>query len=463
MSYLSYLEMSYLAPSCHTIKETSKNFFVFTFPPMAHILMSQKETLRLPILQNLINGLINGTEAAKQCGLSSRQIRRIKHRFIKKKLGGITHRLRGATGNRRIPETVMQITEQIVRERYHDFGPTFAAEKLREEHAIVMSDETLRARMTEWGLWKPRPRKTNGQYHSWRARKEHYGEMIQFDGSYHAWFEERARGLCCLLGAIDDATGNITQLEFAEHEGIEPVFTFWKTYMENQGKPVSIYLDRYSTYKQNARKNILDNPRSLTQFERAMGKLEIKVIHAYSPQAKGRIERLFGTLQDRLVKELRLAGISEVAMANQFLREKFIPDFNKKFAVPATNPVDVHRHLMPEETGNLSRIFAQHETRIVLNDFTVRFQNQWLQLEEKQPTLVRRKDTVEVETRLDGSLHLYLRGKELFYTSLPERPQRLEIGKVVALVQRPSAWKPAANHPWRKSLPLQSKVDSYTG
>ena len=220
--------------------------------------------------------------------------------------------------------------------------------------------------MTDWGLRKPKPRKKNKEYRAWRLRKEQYGEMEQFDGCYYDWFEDRAPG-CCLVASIDDATGKITHLRFVHDEGIIPVFAFWKQYLEKQGKPISIYLDKFSTYKINT-KTLADNPNVLTQFERAMKDIGIKIIHANSPQAKGRVERVNITLQDRLVKELRLANISTLEEANKFV-EKFIPQFNAKFGVVAQKKGNLHQPLTQFVKENLDKIFSVKNTRIVNNDF----------------------------------------------------------------------------------------------
>lgn len=303
--------------------------------------------------------------------------------------------------------------------------------------------------MIVWGLWQVKSRKKNKEYREWRQRKEYAGEMIQFDGSYHQWFEKRAPE-CCLLAAIDDATGQITGLKFVYDEGVLPVFSFWQQYLQSQGKPVSIYLDQLRTYHQNL-KTVFDDPDCLTQFQRAMKDLDIQLIYAYSPQAKGRVERLFNTLQDRLVKELRLAGISTIEEANQFVEKTFIPQFNQKFAVLAQKKGDLHKPLTNWERDNLDKIFSRQNVRVVNNDFTIRFRNQWWQLSETQPTLVLRKDKVLIEERIDGQIFISLRNKYLNYTLLPGRPEKIKI-KVPALARTKSTWKPPADHPWRRQF-----------
>jgi hypothetical protein len=270
--------------------------------------------------------------------------------------------------------------------------------------------------------------------------------------SYHPWFEGRADE-CCLLASIDDAKGTITRAEFGRSESVVEVAGFWKGYVLERGKPLGVYLDKYSTYKIN-HKNAVDNSELMTQFQRMMKALGIELITAHSPEAKGRIERLFGTLQDRLVKELRLAGISTIPEANVFLRDVFIPAFNAHFEVAAAQEGDLHRPLTDIEKSNLDATFSVHSMRRVRNDFTVQFENQWLQLEKIQPCTVLRNDAVLIERRLDGTLHIRLREHYLAFKILPVRPERLH-ERVTALVPRKGPWKPPENHPWTKPFKPQ--------
>lgn len=412
-----------------------------------HIIMSVKELSRYEIITSLIQGHINGTQAAKQLQLSVRQVKRVKAKVRKHGAWGAIHQNRGRPSNNRTPPAILEKTKKFLRAAYADFKPTFAAEKLRERHAINLSSEKVRQLMTAEGLWKPKPRKQNKQYRSWRPRKEYVGEMEQFDGSYHRWFEDRAPE-CCLLASVDDATGTITKAEFAFNESVCSVFAFWKAYVEKQGKPLSIYLDKYSTYKVN-HASAVDNSELLTQFERAARQLNIRLITAHSPQAKGRIERLFETLQDRLVKELRLRNISAIEEANQFLEDEYVPRFNTQFGVKAVKGDNLHRALVAGEGKELDHIFSVHSERHINNDFTIRFQNNWIQLERAQPTTVFRTDKVLLEEWLDGTLHIKLRNKYLNFHILPRRPERTN-PRVIALVRKPSARKPPADHLWRR-------------
>lgn len=413
------------------------------------ITMTQKELSRYEIIKKLIGKEINGTETAKQIGLSIRQVKRIKVRVVKEGPKGVIHQKRGKPSNRKLPEEKIRKIERIVKEKYPDFGPTLAKEKLEENHKIKIGKETLRLLMIDWELWKPRSRKKNKEYRSWRKRKDYFGEMEQFDGSYFKWFEDRTPG-CCLLASIDDATGIPTKLKFVHWEGVKEAFSFWKEYLLRYGKPLSIYLDRHSTYKQN-QKSVFDDPKAQTQFQRAMERdLRVKIIHAYSPQAKGRIEIRFNNFQDRLVKELRLATISNKEEANQFTEKSFLPKFSQKFGVKPQKRGNLHQKLTQYELENLDKIFSIQNIRFVNNDFTVRYQGKWFQLLETQPVLVKKKEKVLIEERLSGEIFISLREKYLNFKELPNRPERIKEIPIPALTKTKSSWKPPANHPWRK-------------
>jgi len=314
--------------------------------------------------------------------------------------------------------------------------------------------------MAELGLWQIKTKKENQAYRAWRPRKESFGEMEQFDGSYHHWFEQRAKP-CCLLASIDDATGKITKLWFTDSESVINVFKFWQRYVENLGRPASIYHDRFSTYvnthnqktRLKAYREAETEKEYLTQFQRAMTSLGINLIAAYSPQAKGRIERLFNTLQDRLVKELRLKGLSDQDQANQYLDQEFIPEFNQKFVVAAQQKNDLHQKLTAKEQAQLKSVFSIHSSRTVNNDFTLRFKNQWYQLSKDQPTFISRQQTIQVEEHLTGEIHLSFKGHDLVYKILPARPtpQRLKITNLVQEVKERNPWKPQADHPWKQT------------
>ena len=412
--------------------------------------MSKKELSQYEVIRRLLCQEINGSKASELLNLTTRHIRRLKARVKQFGAKALIHRNRGKTSNHCLPEKEKQKILTLLTNRYPDFGPTFAAEKLTERHNLNRDPKTIRAIMIEYGLWNPKARKQI-THRSWRPRRDYYGELEQFDGSYEYWFEDRAPK-CCLLASIDDATGRIMRLEFAPHEGVVPVFTFWQGYLTTHGKPRAIYLDQFSTYKMNPA-FAKENHDLKTQFQRAMAELGIEPITAYSPEAKGRVERLFGTLQDRLIKELRLKNISAVEKANHYLAEEFTPKFNQRFAVEPKLNANLHQPLTAQENKQLSAILSRQHLRTVQNDFTLSFNNHWYQLLPDQPVLVRPKDKVIVESRLDDSVHLRLRGKYLSCQVLPHRPKKTT-PRPWALTKSPlkRIHKPAFNHPWRKSF-----------
>ncbi len=412
--------------------------------------MTSKELLRYDVIKKLISGVINGTQAALQINLCVRQVKRLKAKVRKQGAKGVIHSSRGKKSNRKIPEKTIESIAWIIKERYNDFGPTLAKEKLKEIHHINIGLETLRQLMIIRGLWKPKPRRNSKKRHVWRVRKEYFGQMEQFDGCYHKWFEKR-NDECCLLLSVDDAKGEITYAKFDINESVKAVFKFWLEYFSGNGLPVSIYLDKFSAYKVN-HKNAVDNKDLITQFQRAMNQIGIEPITAHSPEAKGRVERVFETLQDRLVKELRLAGISTIKEANKFL-ETYIQKFNAKFAVAPQKKKDLHRTINRQLKEKLPRIFSVQSERVVHNDYTVMFKNRYFQLGEIQPATVYKKDRVIIEEHLDDSVKIDLKGHYLNYTVLPERPKKQIDIKLPAITNRKqSDWKPPIDHPWRRQF-----------
>ena len=424
-----------------------------TISSMTLITMSAKELDRFQIIKKLINKHINGTQAAGFLHLTTRQIRRLKSKVKRFGPNGLINGNRGGESHNKIDNIEKKKIIELLHKHYHDFKPTFASEKLSEIHRINHDPKTIRQIMIDEGLWKPRIKKQSSVHRAWRERRSCYGEMIQFDGSYEHWFEDRdGTGEVCLLAGIDDATGQIVSLRFAEHEGVFPVFGFWQEYLIINGKPRSIYLDKFSTYNIN-HQLAKENSDTLTQFERACSELRIEPIKANSPQAKGRVERLFHTLQDRLIKELRLANISNAAAANLFLEKTFIPKFNAKFSVEPRNKTNLHQELTAKEINQLPGIFSRQKERTILNDFTFSFKKQWHQLIKEQPATVCKKDIVIVEERLDHSIHVRLRSKYLNYCLLPKRPERpIAKAKMPWVLAASTAHIPPPNHPWRQSF-----------
>ncbi|MBU4512401.1 ISNCY family transposase [Patescibacteria group bacterium] len=420
--------------------------------------MSAKELDKFQIIKKLIGKHINGTKAAELLLMSVRQVKRLKANVIKFGAKGLIHGNRGQESHSKIDSSEKKKIIELLHQHYYDFGPTLANEKLFENHGIAHDAKTIRQIMIAEGLWKPRTKKKLSVHRAWRERKSCYGEMVQFDGSYEHWFEDRnSTGEICLLAAIDDATGKIVRAWFDQHEGVFPAFGFWQEYLLKNGKPRSIYLDKFSTYSLN-HPLAKENSDTLTQFERAANESRIELIKANSPQAKGRVERLFETLQDRLIKELRLQNISTVNEANIFLERTFIPKFNAKFAVLPRNKTNLHQELNQKEVKQLPGIFSRQKERTILNDFTFSFNTQWYQLTKEQPATICKKDIVIVEEHLDHSIHIRFRGKYLNYKMLPMRPIKTNytspwvIAKTIDQVNASKAHTPPPNHPWRLSF-----------
>ena len=413
---------------------------------MTKFKLDESERYKRDIIQSCSDGDLTNKQASISLGLKVRQVQRLKRAFQKDGEQGIVHGLKGKRAHNAVPKkTDENIVTFLKKKNHRDFGPTFAKEKL-EVIGIKKSRETIRSLMIKENIWKPHKRRGPQIHRQWRERMTRYGELVQFDGSYHDWFENGKEQ--CLLAAIDDATSDIVKAIFEDNEGVRAVFRFWRAYVESKGLPIAIYLDRFSTYKIN-HKNAEDNPEFMTQFERAMKELDIQVICANSPEAKGRVERLFGTLQDRLIKEMRLVDIRSKDLANTFLKKKYIPDHNGRFSVAARETTDAHRPLSDILKTRLTSIFSIRSTRKVNNDFTIQFRNCWFQLSATQNTTVYKNDDVVIEEHLDDTLLFLIKGVPLNYSKLPERPKTLRM-KVTALTKEVPQWRPPKDHPWRK-------------
>jgi hypothetical protein len=421
------------------------------------ISMTNKESRRYDIIKDLINKKINGTQASIKLNLSIRQTKRLKVRVKKYGIEGVIHKSRGKESNKKISSKLVDKIVKITEENYLDFTSQLTYEKLSEIHNISLSYSTVRRIRINNGLSTIKERKKNKKHFTQRARKEYYGEMLQFDGSYHNWLEGRCidKGLKeeqCLLLSVDDATGEPTA-KLDKNESIKAAFSFWKDYVIEKGKPISIYVDKFSTYKVN-HKNAEDNKEFKTQFKRVIeDELGIKVIFAGSAQAKGRVERMNGTFQDRLIKELRLAKINDIKEANEFISKEFIPKFSKKFNVIAKKEGNLHTKLTKKEINNLDHIFSVKEFRKVRNDFVVQYKNRYFQLDEIQLATVYKKDEVTVEEHLDGSIHICKKtnhgDKYLSFKELPAKPvKEIEI-KLPAITRYKTSYIPPINHPWR--------------
>ena len=407
------------------------------------IMLSRREVNRLHIIKRAIEKEIKQREAAEILLLTERQIRRLIKRIRKEGDSGIAHKSRGKESNRRIPKKLKSKAIKLYRGKYQGFGPTLASEKLSELDGIRVNDETLRKWLIDSGDWQ-KVRKGR-KHHQWRERKHHFGEMIQIDGSHHDWFEGRGPK-CVFMGYIDDATGKVIG-HFYEYEGTYPAMDSFRRYINKYGLPVSVYLDKHTTYKSPEKTALTGTEELLSQFERAMQELGVRVIHAHSPQAKGRIERLFKTLQDRLIKEMRLRGIKSIDEANKFLQE-YLPRYNRKFAVSAKEKADLHRDI-PKDI-KLDHILCLKTERVVRNDSTVAYNSKLYQLKDK----VKTTKVVIVET-FNGSLVILAENKDVNFEEITERPKKMHRPK---RIQSRKPIMPAANHPWRFKQVMKRKV-----
>jgi len=403
------------------------------------IMATQEELRRLHVIEKVLEGGLKQVEAAEILSLSSRHIRRVVKRVKKEGQRGIVHRSRGRPSNRKIADWLKDKVIKLYGASYKGFGPTLACEKLLERDGVSISDETLRRWLIEAGDWT-RARKRR-RHRQWRERKGHRGEMVQIDGSHHAWFEDRGEP-CVLMGYIDDANGD-TFGRFYDHEGTMPAMDSFKRYIRRRGLPLKVYLDGHSTYKSTAKPTIrdeLEGVEPLSEFERALKELRVEVSHAHSPQAKGRIERLFRTFQDRLIKEMRLRGIRTIEEGNRFLAE-YLPVYNKRFSVRPREKEDLHRPL--PKGLDLDAILCRKTERTLRNDFTVAHHHKLYQIEEST-----KATKVIVQDRMDGSMRMTYQGQPLRFREITQRPIREN--KQPDIRRRKKTYVPPADHPWRR-------------
>jgi len=402
------------------------------------IIMSQKESNRLYVIRQTIDKAITQDQAAEILGLTDRQVRRIARSVRKEGNAGVCHKSRGKRSHNRIADKIKDKATTLCRDTYKKFGPTHASEKLLKIHKIKVSDETLRGWFQEEDIpYKVRKKRPHRQ---WRPRKEYRGEMVQMDGSHHDWFEGRGPW-CVLMGYVDDATGTV-YARFYEYEGTLPAMDSFKRYIRLYGLPQSVYLDRHSTYKVTAKQTIeeeLSDIQPMSHFEKSLAVLVVKVIHAYSPQAKGRVERLFGTFQDRVVKEMRLAGVSNITEGNTFL-DGYLPEYNTKYVKEAAQQADFHRPVVNKRA--LDTILSIKTDRSLRNDFTIAHNKKLYQIKSN----IRAKK-VTVEERTDGTMRIVLNGQQLKYHAIIVRPVRQE--KSAEKPRSIKAWKPSDSHPWK--------------
>ena len=410
------------------IELSSLNFYLLIEDIMRIQFVTKNERAQAEILERLLQKEITQEQAGLMLKISERQVRRKLKKFLKGGIKGLIHKGKGRPSKRMIDPGLKKRALQEVAKKYSDYGPTLAAEMLADHTGIELIPQTLRRFMMEAGMWKKGYKREI--HRQWRDRKDRYGEMQQLDGSEHDWFEGRAP-YCTLIKFVDDATSKITWAEFAPSESFCSLANATKNYLLKNGKPLALYTDRGKVFKVNIH-NELDE--FLTAYERILKELGIRLHHALSPQAKGRIERSFRTDQDRLVKLMRLKKISSIEEANQFLQEFYIPYYNGKFSVPAKLAGDVHLSL---QGVDLDDAFSLRSIRVVNNDWTVQYNNHFFQLHKKQPRVVRPKEKVYVRERTDGTIFIVMRGCKLNFSELKEAPPNKKIYKKSLTVKVP--------------------------
>ncbi len=410
---------------------------------MRKLLMSEKERKRLWLMKKVKATEITLIKASELAGISYRQMKRVWKRYGQEGDAGLVHLSRGRESNRSRPAAFRKRVLNRYEERYPDFGPTLAAEYLSKE-GLNVDHETLRRWLLSEGLWKKQRKRS--QHRKWRERKALRGEMVQMDGSYHDWFEGRGPW-AVLMVLIDDAT-NRTYAHFFKAETTRAAYESLAVYTQRYGLPQALYVDRASIYRCEREGRVEEELRGeapQTNFQRAMGRLGVRLILANSPQAKGRVERRNAVFQDRLVKAMRLEGISSIEQANQYLDQTFLAELNQRFTVKSREKGNAHGRV---PIGlKLAEILCWEEDRIVGNDWTVRWRNRFFQISSCHGSSNLPGQRVTVRETLKGKLRLIWRGQTLRYRELSARPHKIR--KRVARVKKP-AWKPGPDHPWKQ-------------
>lgn len=394
--------------------------------------MSCVERIRLDAFKRVKRKELSVVAAAELMELSLRQARRLWKRFKALGDGGLVHRLRGRASNRRLDLATALRAVKLHQEKFADFGPTLACEKLAQE-GIELCPNTLTALLKERGLWQRKRRR--GRHRKRRERRASFGSMLQMDGSHHDWFEGRGPR-CVLMVIIDDATSRCLA-RFYRAETTEAAFDLLGRWIQRHGLSRSLYVDRHSIYRDE------DHPHRPTQFGRACKQLGIELIQAHSPQAKGRVERRHGLFQDRLVKEMRLRNICDLEQANALLEHSFLEELNGRYAIEAASDQDLHRVL--EKKQVLEEILCVQEQRVVGNDWCVRWRNQWLQIDAAHASLRLAGRKVLIKQRADGQRVIEYQGTTLRFTDCSSRPQAARPRKPIVNNRR---YKPSAAHPW---------------
>ena len=405
------------------------------------ITLTKKEHERLAVIRQVMRRELKQKVAAELLSLSTRQVRNLVRKIERDGAKGLAHGNRGKPSPKRMAQSLIDRIVALVKERYQDFKPKFAAEKLWKRDKIKVSDEKMRQIMIGAGLWRVHRHKSD--VHPWREPKAHYGEMVQMDGSHHAWLETRGPKIV-LMGLVDDARNRFYG-RFYAYEGVYPAMNVLEGYLRLFGLPQSLYVDKHSTYKtvrHPSEDELLKGEEASTQFERATQELGIKLIHAHSPQAKGRIERAFATLQDRLVKELRLASVSTLDEANRFL-DGYLPRFNAQFEREPREPQDFHRPL--PKGLKFEEIFCLKTVRMILDGYIIRWKGRRFVIDEPTRRMLGRPATVMLH--FDGRMVIRYEGRDLGYREILERPKR--IAPPPAMRAKLPKYTPPPTHPWK--------------
>lgn len=412
------------------------------------IQVTQGDLRRLKVIEQTAEKKLRQRRAAELLELSVRQVIRLVKRFQEEGLKGLIHRLRARRSNRKHSEDFEQRIIKIYRKEYEGFGPTLAQEKLEERNKIRIGRETLRQLLIREKLWEVL--RKGSKHRQWRERRASFGEMTQVDGSHHDWLEGRGPELV-LMGYIDDATNEVFAW-FYDYEGTLPAMDSFYRYAQKYGLPHSIYIDRLKAYKGSGpltlEEELAGGTRKKSQFERALGELEVEVIHAQSPQAKGRIERLFRTFQDRLIKEMRLAGVKTKEEGNEFLK-RYLPKYNRRFGVRAREEANLHRPAPRDQ--ELRRILSIQTKRVLRNDNTIRHENKCYQILTHWNG--HRPKQVVVEERMNGDLYVMDGTQKLRYREVAEPSRQFQPKKAARKPRK--VWHPPAHHPWRAPIRIE--------
>jgi len=415
-------------------------------------LANMKEVRKYQVIKNIIDQVLTQKEASKILKISVRQVRNIQNRILKEGEIGVIHKSRGKPSNNRIPEDIRFKVIDLAKTKYIGFGPTFLAEKLRENENIDYSSPSIRKILIEGGIWKSKKQKE--KHRSKRDRRSCLGELVQLDGSIHDWFSTGEK--CWLINFVDDATGH----SFGKYTNSESTFNLMrcaKEYILKFGCPLAFYVDKDSIYKINRPQTIeeqLNDEESITQFTRAMNELGIEVICANSPQAKGRVERSFKTHQDRLVKENQLRGIITMEEGNKYLPE-YYENHNKKFTVEPKSSHNMHIKL--PKNADPDKILSKQEERSIAKDYTVQYKGRLFQILEVQRENVLTRNKVIIEHRLDNSIHIRYKDVYLTYAEITKKQPVKKCKEVEVMTRKEVTNIPSLKHPWKR---WSSKTDS---